>query len=53
MDIIYQTIVFRTFFPFEAVLFALALAFVPYVLLRGLFARGIRRWQKRQQAGRP
>jgi len=53
MDIIYQAIVFRTFFPFEAVLFALALAFVPYVLLRGLFARVIRRWQERQQAARP
>lgn len=48
MDIIYQAIVFRTFFPFEAVLFALALAFVPYVVLRGLFARGIRGWSHRQ-----
>jgi len=44
MDIIYQAIVFGTFFPGEAVIFALALAFVPYVILRGLFARGARWW---------
>jgi hypothetical protein len=49
MDIIYQAIVFRTFFPFEAVLFSLALAFVPYLLLRGLFARGMRGWSHRRQ----
>jgi hypothetical protein len=47
MDVVYQAIVFRTFFPGEAVIFALALAFVPYVLLRGLFARGIRWWWHR------
>jgi hypothetical protein len=49
MDIVYQAIVFRTFFPGEAVIFALALAFVPYVLLRGLFARGARWWWDRQK----
>jgi hypothetical protein len=49
MDIIYQAIVFRTFFPGEAVIFALALAFVPYVILRGLFARAARWWFGQQK----
>lgn len=49
MDIVYQAIVFKTFFPGEAVIFALALAFVPYVLMRGLFARGARWWWDRQK----
>ena len=49
MDIIYQAIVFRMFFPGEAVIFALALAFLPYVILRGLFARGARWWFGRQK----
>ena len=49
MDTIYQAIVFRMFFPGEAVIFALALAFLPYVILRGLFARGARWWFGRQK----
>lgn len=49
MDIIYQAIVFKMFFPGEAVIFALALAFVPYVILRGLFARAMRWWFRRQK----
>jgi hypothetical protein len=39
MDVIYQLIVLKTFYPGEAVIVAIALAFVPYVLLRGPFAR--------------
>lgn len=35
MDAIYQIIVFKTFHPVEAVVIALFLAFVPYLLLRG------------------
>lgn len=42
MDGIYQFIEFRTFFPAEAVVIALVLAFVPYILLRGLIARAAR-----------
>lgn len=49
MDIIYQAIVLDYFFPGEAVIFAVALAFVPYVILRGLFARGARWWFGRQK----
>jgi hypothetical protein len=39
MDVIYQAIVFETFHPGEAAIIAILLAFVPYLLLRGLAAR--------------
>jgi hypothetical protein len=39
MDVIYQLIVLKTFYPGEAVIIALALAFIPYAVLRGPFAR--------------
>ena len=45
MDLIYQIVEFNTFFPAEAVIIALLLAFVPYLLLRGPFARIARRWR--------
>ncbi len=35
MDAIYQFIVFRWFYPAEALLVAALLAFVPYLLIRG------------------
>jgi hypothetical protein len=44
MDAIYQVIEFRTFHPVEAVIVALLLAFVPYLVLRGPVARVARRW---------
>jgi len=44
MDTIYQVIEFKRFFPAEAVIIALVLAFVPYLVLRGLIARAARRW---------
>jgi hypothetical protein len=44
MDVIYQLIEFESFHPAEAVIIALLLAFVPYVLLRGPVAR-IARWR--------
>ncbi|MGL6108618.1 MAG: hypothetical protein ACRC2B_00810 [Rubrivivax sp.] len=43
MDGIYQFKEFKTFHPAEAVIIALALAFVPYMLMRGLFAH-VARW---------
>ena len=49
MDGIYQAIEFKYFHPAEAVIIALTLAFVPYLLLRGLFARGARRWFSRDE----
>jgi hypothetical protein len=44
MDIIYQLIVLKTFYPGEAVIVAIALAFFPYLLLRGPTARIARWW---------
>ena len=44
MDVIYQATVLNTFYPAEAVIIALALAFVPYVLIRGPVARLARWW---------
>jgi hypothetical protein len=44
MDTAYQIIEFRSFHPAEAVIIALALAFVPYLLLRGVVTRVARRW---------
>jgi hypothetical protein len=45
MDAIYQFIEFKTFHPAEAVVIALLLAFVPYLLLRGPCARFARWWR--------
>jgi hypothetical protein len=42
MDVIYQAIVLKTFYPNEALVVALALAFVPYLILRGLALRFFR-----------
>ena len=49
MDAIYQFIEFKTFYPAEAVIIALLLAFVPYLVLRGPFAR-VARWRQRDGA---
>jgi hypothetical protein len=45
MDVIYQFIELKAFHPGEAVIIALLLAFVPYLLLRGPFARIVCRWR--------
>ena len=39
MDSIYQAVVLKTFYPGEAVMVAILLGFVPYLLLRGPIAR--------------
>jgi hypothetical protein len=44
MDGIYQAIEFKTFHPAEAVIIALVLAFLPYLVLRGLITRAARQW---------
>jgi hypothetical protein len=51
MDLIYQFTVIDTFLPAEAVIVAVLLAFVPYLLLRGPVARIARWWLARQSAG--
>ena len=39
MDVIYQLIVLKTFYPNEALVIALLLGFVPYLIIRGLVLR--------------
>jgi hypothetical protein len=48
MDVFYQVTVFRMFYPVEALIIAILLAFVPYFLIRGLVVRA---WRARA-AGR-
>ena len=43
MDAMYQAQVLQRFYPHEAVIVALLLAFVPYLLVRGLALRVARR----------
>ena len=54
MDAIYQLKALGTFYPVEALLIALALACIPYFLIRGPVDRIARRWLGRSsQGGRP
>ena len=48
MDIIYQALVLRTFYPDEALVVALLLAFVPYLIIRELVVRIARMRIRRQ-----
>jgi hypothetical protein len=45
MDAIYQVTELGQFYPGEAVIVALTLAFLPYLILRGPIARIARRWR--------
>lgn len=47
MDGIYQFVVLKTFYPGEMVVITLALALVPYLLLRGPFSRLAIWWSSR------
>jgi hypothetical protein len=49
MDMAYQLIVLDRFYPGEAVIVAILLAFIPYVLLRGPIAR-LARWRIARKA---
>ena len=42
MDVIYQALVLNTFYPNEALVIALLLAFVPYLIIRGVVMRIVR-----------
>ena len=46
MDVIYQWIALKSFYPGEAVIVALVLCLLPYLLLRGPFARAALRWNR-------
>jgi hypothetical protein len=51
MDAIYQLMEFESLHPAEAVVIALLLAFLPYLILRGLVTRVARRWVGTPPAG--
>jgi hypothetical protein len=44
MDTVYQWLVLKTFYPGQAAVIAVLLAFVPYLLLRGPIERIARHW---------
>lgn len=48
MDLIYQFIVLNAFYPFEAIVITLAIAFVPYLILRGITDRVARWWYQKK-----
>jgi hypothetical protein len=48
MDCVYQWLVFKTFYPGQAAVIAILLAFIPYLLLRGPFERIARHWVPQQ-----
>ena len=50
MDAIYQFLVFKTFYPAEAVIVALLLCFVPYLVIRGPVTR-IAQWRRGASVG--
>jgi hypothetical protein len=39
LDVVFQIMVLKTVFPLEAIMVSILLAFVPYLLLRGLVTR--------------
>jgi hypothetical protein len=45
IDLFYQILVFWTFYPNEAVIIALLLAFIPYLVIRGPITRIARLWR--------
>jgi hypothetical protein len=51
MDTVYQVIELEAFYPAEAVIVAVVLAFVPYLLLRGPIARIARRRREGARLG--
>jgi hypothetical protein len=44
MDTLYQWVVFKTFYPVQAAVIAVLLAFVPYLVLRGPIQRIAHHW---------
>jgi len=53
MDTVYQVIEFDTFHPVEALIIALLLGVLPYIVLRGLVTRVARRWFGNPPASEP
>ncbi len=51
MDVVYQLLFLGEFYPAEAAIIAVLLAFVPYALLRGPIGRVARHWVARPASG--
>jgi hypothetical protein len=51
MDVVYQLVFLGEFYPAEATIIAVLLAFVPYALLRGPIGRLARHWGARPTSG--
>jgi hypothetical protein len=51
LDAIYQYITHKTFYPVEALIVAVLLAFIPYFLIRGPVERIARWWMARKSPG--
>ena len=51
LDIIYELVVFKTVYPGETVVVAIALTVIPYVVVRGPANRIARLWVRRPPAG--
>jgi len=49
MDIVYQLIVLHFVYPGEAIIVAVVLAIVPYLIVRGLVTRAARREEKQEK----
>ncbi len=50
LDAIYQVLELKTFYPTEALIIAILLAFIPYLIVRGPVARLARRWHRDKAA---
>ena len=50
LDVVYQIIELKNFHPVEALIIAIFLAFIPYLLVRGPVTRLARRWQRDKTA---
>jgi hypothetical protein len=48
MDVVYQLLIFHRIYPLELIVIVLALAFVPYMILRGPINRIARAWMTRK-----
>jgi hypothetical protein len=46
MDVIYQLIALKRFYPVESVIVAVMLGFIPYLVLRGIVTRVLLGWPK-------
>lgn len=53
LDVVYQLIVLRFVYPGEAVLVAIVLAILPYILIRGVVTRVMRSRGRTRAGGRP